>query len=194
MKLNTVYNQPGDPETWVCSYTPRFSYEGPETCVRAVTDASVYRAREGVPGGVWYREGVLGGYTGWVIRGPASSKDVHLQSGAQTSGAGPGSPTGAGVGGSGCSAPYVRPWVPPLRPCRPPGPLRCTQALLEQMPPLGQYKRELTTFTVKLVKTVKCHQDMSKRPSLVPVLKTASRSHLLIFLDFRFLQPSLPRN
>ena len=54
--------------------------------------------------------------------------------------------------------------------------------------------RDFTSFSIKLVKRPECHQNMSKRPTIVPVSKTASRIHLLIFSDFHFRQPSLTRN
>ena len=53
----------------VCSHTPRFSYAGPKTRVRAVSvHASDVRGRGAVAG---YGTGwvVPGGYTGWVIQG-----------------------------------------------------------------------------------------------------------------------------
>ena len=57
--------------------------------------------------------------------------------------------------------------------------------------PIG---RDSATFLRNLVKTAECHLKMSKRPVIVPVYKTASESHLLIFSDFRFCEPSLTRN
>ena len=42
-------------------------------------------------------------------------------------------------------------------------------------------------FYIKLVKTVECHQKVSKRPVIVPISKTGLESQLLIFWDFPFL-------
>ena len=47
------------------------------------------------------------------------------------------------------------------------------------MPPPGQYRRDFSQFTVKLVKTAECHQKVSKRPPVVPISKTRSKSQLL---------------
>ena len=59
---------------------------------------------------------------------------------------------------------------------------------------LGPKGRDFIIFTVKLVKTTKCHLKVSMRPLIVPVSKMASKSHLLIFSDFQNGQPSLTRN
>ena len=45
-----------------------------------------------------------------------------------------------------------------------------------------------------IVKTGKCHREVCKRPVIVPISKTSSKSHLLIFPGFTFRQPSLTRN
>ena len=58
----------------------------------------------------------------------------------------------------------------------------------------GPIVRELRSFLGNLVKTAKCHQKCLKRPTIVPISKTGSRIHLLIFPGFRFCQPSLTRN
>ena len=58
----------------------------------------------------------------------------------------------------------------------------------------GPIRRDLTSYLRNLVKTAECHQNMSIRPVIVPVPKTAIKSHLLIFWDFCFPQPSLTRN
>ena len=42
------------------------------------------------------------------------------------------------------------------------------------------------TFLVKLVKTAKCHQNMSKRPVLVPIFQNGSRKSPLKILRFPF--------
>ena len=46
--------------------------------------------------------------------------------------------------------------------------------------------RDSTSFLLNLVKRAECHQNMLIRPVIVPVSKTASEYHLLIFWDFRF--------
>ena len=143
---------------------------------------------------------VPGGYTGWVLPGPpmapAASPPMTGES-AQTQRSGPGRPSGPGVVGSGCSGVTVGgdgSWttlgtaqgpVGPLQgpPC--PGPLEC---------PPRTNTATFSLFSVKLVKTAKCHCFMSKRPVIVPILKTRAESHLLIFSDFHFCAPSLPRN
>ena len=43
------------------------------------------------------------------------------------------------------------------------------------------------TFPVKLVKTAMCHQNMLKRPVIVPILQNRSRKSPLDFLGFPFL-------
>ena len=45
----------------------------------------------------------------------------------------------------------------------------------------GPIWRDLGSFLEILVKTAKCHQNMSKRPVIVPISKTGLKSHLLIF-------------
>ena len=84
-----------------------------------------------------------------------------------------------GAGRTECSAAGTA-LVPPCGPGRscPAGP-PCTRTL--QMPPLGQKGRDFSHFTVKLVKTRKCHQKVSIRPLIVPIYKTGSKCHLLKF-------------
>ena len=54
-------------------------------------------------------DGYTGGYWGGLYRYPASTKGPNTLSGADPSEAGPGSPSGAGVGGDLHSAPRARP-------------------------------------------------------------------------------------
>ena len=89
----TVYNQPGTCITAVF-YTPRFSYSISETvictCSRGTTSACTTGYCTGGLGRV-YRTGVwVGGYTGWVIRGPTGT----MESGGNDSEAGPVGPQG----------------------------------------------------------------------------------------------------
>ena len=48
----------------MCSYTPRFSYEGPETAVSTVGHCSNGRVQGAGAG----QDGYTGGYPGWVYR------------------------------------------------------------------------------------------------------------------------------
>ena len=85
---------------------PRFSYEGPKTCVTAgqlvlvvVCTGGVYRVGMGLGG-------YQGGYTGWVI--PGSSTDLPRAKRSRYQRSGPRKPPqGAGVGGYLHSAPKV---------------------------------------------------------------------------------------
>ena len=88
-------------------YTPRFSYSVPETVISACRQRVVYRGGVRVREGPW--AGVLAGYgtrvgSGGLYRVLPS----HLASAGTDSEAGPGSPTGAGVGGQYRNAPSVR--------------------------------------------------------------------------------------
>ena len=182
-----------DPETRVCSDTPRFSYGGSETGVRAVSHLRV-RARQRVgTGGVRVLGGYRGGYTGWVI--PGSIPSQLLAWGASLdSEAGPGRP---------CRG---REWVVKVQRARAPGTTLRARSVWPASPPCTWYplssqtavqtakRREFSQFSIKLVKMTKCHRNMSIRPLIVPVLKTASESRLLIFWDFLYRQPSLTRN
>ena len=143
----------------------------------------------GVPGWVY---GV--GIAGWVGEGYTGTQHTargEVQIPAKRA---PNGPAGAGSGWvSGARANGRRDgsWTTPA------GPGRSLRALPVQDPQnaaLGPIRRELTSFLKNIVKTAKCHQNMSKRPRLVPVSKTGSESHLLIFWEFGFCQPSLTRN
>ena len=100
MNLNILNKPAWDPEIGVCSDTPRFSYKGPKTAVRAgslVVHAGV-RARGGVR--VWDRVGIPGGlYRG----GTQPLREVPVQrSGPRRT------LQGSGVGGTGAGIPMVR--------------------------------------------------------------------------------------
>ena len=45
----------------------------------------------------------------------------------------------------------------------------------------GPIRARFRSFPRNLVKTGKCHQKTTKRPVIVPILKTGLRSQLLIF-------------
>ena len=151
------------------------------TCVCSVS--RVVRAR-GVPGGYGVR-------AGWVYRvgntgptQPVNQPRCSRRTQKQTSEAGPGRPTGPGVGGS--AGPDVlgtaarTGYIPTLR----------ARSVHPRWPSLGYTPwnaaswpiwRDLTTFPVKLVKTAECHRNSCKRPVIVPISKTGSKSRLLKF-------------
>ena len=79
----------------------------------------------------------------------------------------------------------------PAGPLQPPGPPLSWDPQNAHLRPKG---RHFTLFTVKLVKTTKCHRNMSKRPVILPVSKNGPKSHLLKFSGFHFREPSLTRN
>ena len=138
-----------------------------------------------VQGGVWDWVG-----TGEGLYRVLPSRQGRTPQASTDSGAGPGSPKGAGVGGQCAASPYVRTHPPgPVLPV--PGTPWCSSS---RMPPPGQYRRDSTSFPVKLVKRTKCHRNMCIRPPIVPNSKNGSKSQLLKFLDFHFSQPSLTRN
>ena len=85
-----------------------------------------------------------------------------------------------------CAAPG-----PPLRgpvsalwalPC--PGPSECRPW------PIG---RDSMTFLIKLVKTAKCHQNVSKRPPLVPIFQNGSQKSPLEILRFPYSAAFSPK-
>ena len=158
-------------------YTPRFSYSVSKVTVRGVVQecsTGVHVVREGSAG----RVGIQGGYTGWGTRvaipgtTPAPREEVLNQR------SGPRKPQGAGVGGFRAGRVSLgvrrrgRPCTHPPDPVGLPGALPGAGPL--RMPPLGLYGRELTSFPVKLAKTAECHREVSKRPVIVPISKTAS--------------------
>ena len=140
--------------------------------------------------------GVRGGVPGWGM-GPGWVGEglyrvpSQLESGGIYQRSGPRkSLAGAGVGGYMLQRPRTSGTTPA-------GPGRAglpSLYLLEQIPASGPIRRDSTSFPVKLVKRPRCHQNMSKRPVIVPNHKTGSESRLLIFWDFSFGQPSLTRN
>ena len=113
-----------DPETWLCSPTPRFSYAGPETGVRAGQLVLVM-----VCTGRVYRGGMGTGWVaGWAIPGAVPTQPRCSRREVPPSEAGPGRPAGPGVGGVGPDGRTGGRWAgrllhPPLRgpvgPCRP---------------------------------------------------------------------------
>ena len=129
-------------------------------------------SRTCVPGGYWgrvYRVGV-----GRAIPGTQPPRSQLLEEGPGTAERAPGSPAGAGVGWylePDVLGPLVRPSSPrPPLPAVGPGPL---QGPVWGFPPRAK-GRELRSISRKLVKTTKCHQNVSKRPGLVPIFQNGS--------------------
>ena len=148
----------------MCSDTPRFSFRVPKPCVTAVCVRRAGCARAVVYGRVWYWVYLGGVYRVGNTGYPARAHRL-LEEQAHDSGAGPGSLLQGGW--SGWS------WVqrtyggrdghsPPLR--GPVGTLRAPPWECPQNAHLGPIWRHFTSFLIKLVKTLKCHQNMSKRP------------------------------
>ena len=108
--------------------------------------------------------------------------------------AGPVAPAGGGVGGT-CGRARAAGYDHPAGPVGPMlGPPCHIPPLSSQTAVQTAKRRHFSQITVKLVKMTKCRPNILKRPVIVPISKTGSESRLLIFWDFRFAQPSLPRN
>ena len=130
-----------------------------------------------------------GGYTGWVYRvgtrrGYTRVLPTDRARRSCTSEAGPVVPAGGGVGGyrAGCvSRRLGRLQDHPTGPVGLPGALPVLDPENAASWPIG---RDLTSFPGKLVKTAECHPFSSKRPVIVPIYKTRSKSRLLKFPDF----------
>ena len=168
-------------------YTPRFSYGYPETVICACPRGPRTRACAPcwstsvlavVPG--WCR---LGGYTGWVIPGTTQLPRAreHPQIPAKRAPEAP-SRGWSGWVSEGGTDPFARDhmytWTS--------GPT--SRAGWPGQSPAGAFPgpprakgRDSVTFPRNLVKTMKCHQKVMKRPVIVPISKTGSRSHLLKF-------------
>ena len=139
----------------------------------------------GVLAGYGYWVGTGEGYTGVLPTDPAPREEPQTDSGA-----GPGSPAGAGVGGQAGTVPlYVRTHPFGARSGHCP-----SLVLLEHIAASGPIRARFQVISEILVKMTKCHQNMSIRPLIVPISRTASRIHLLEFSDFHFRQPSPARN
>ena len=86
----------------MCSNTPRFSYRSSKTviCTCPTVPATVASAvYDELWDGVWDQGGYTGGYTGWVQGRAIPGTQPAARGDPADSGAGPGSPAGAGVGG-----------------------------------------------------------------------------------------------
>ena len=131
--------------------------------------------------------------TGWVLGRviPGSTQPPRTYSqGRPRQRSGPRKPYRGWSGWSGLTVP-VRPH-PPFGPG--PGPLVHSLVLLEQIAASWPIRRDLTSILGNLVKTAECHQNITKRPVIVPVSHLGLKSHLLKFSDFHFCGPSLTRN
>ena len=141
----------------------------------------------------WVPGGSQGGYTGWgtgrAIPGTtqpplALSPEEHPP--AERA---PGSPAGAGVGwvGAGVGRPFAY-WswwcagllYPPSGPGRP-----LAGPPWYRTPPRAK-GRDSDLIPVKLVKTTKCHQNMSKRPIMLPIFQNGSQKSPLEIPGFPF--------
>ena len=161
-------------------YTPRFSWDTSETVICAcpvVPRTVVYPCcrdvrclagctRVGIQVGTWE------GYTGYY---PASLKAEGM-----TAERAP-----EGLQGLEWVVIPAAPAQPSTHPSGPVGPTR-GPSLVEDWAPRanpasGLIGRDLGQYSVKLVKTWKCHQKVCKRPPIVPIYKTGSKCHLLKF-------------
>ena len=130
----------------------------------------------GVPGWV-YRVGIPGWQYG--VLPSHRARRVHTQR------SGPRRPcrgrSGWGMGPGACLqwCSAAGTGIPPLR--GPVGTLRVPPWIPSQNAASRPKGRDYTPFLRNLVKTAKCHPKSMKRPVIVPVSKTALKSHLLIF-------------
>ena len=152
---------------------------------------SVVRARGGYGVRVGTRVGIQGGYTrvgtgrAIPVHPARCCEEVPLA----PSEAGPGSPKGTGVGGvrdrglQGTVFGGGDGYIPPS------GPGQALQGLPWIYPwnaASGPIRRDYMTFPIKLVKTVKCHQKVSKRPVIVPISQNRRGKSPLGILGFPF--------
>ena len=132
------------------------------------------------------------GIPGWVYRvgreGAIPGTQPHCSRSKPDSEAGPVAPARGAewvVRCSGRTGGRGRSQVPPYgpgRPCWPP----CTWDLGNAR--LLAIGRDLTSYSIKLDKTTKCHQNMSKRPPLVPIFQNGSRKSPLGIPRFPYSQ------
>ena len=135
---------------------------------------------------------VPGWVYGWGIRvgntGVVHPATLHRARTVPVQRSGPGRPAGPGVvvlglgrvswgdGGGDGPGTTLRARSVPCGTLPVPGPRR--------MPPPGHIGRDYGHISIKLVKTVKCHQKVCKRPAIVPIFKNGSRKSPLDFLRF----------
>ena len=113
VSLNILYKPSRDPEYGLCSYTPRFSYRCPETCVPRCAPCTGSVASAVYGSGYGHGDGYSGWVYGWVIPGYTQpARFARKESPRQRSG--PRNPLqGGGVGGLGLGC--VRLLEPTLR-------------------------------------------------------------------------------
>ena len=126
------------------------------------------------------RDGYTGGYWGGVIPGtqPACSRRVPCTAKR--------APEALAEGWSGWYMGAGRPGDAYPHPAGPVGPPRWPSLGYARGAASGPIRRDLTSFTVKLVKTAKCRSNMSIRPVIVPVSKNGSKKSALKILRFPF--------
>ena len=147
-------------------------------------DPAVCTAAARTGTGRWvYRVGIRVGIPGEYYPAAARGSPMYSE-------AGPGSPAGLEwvVHGAGRVSQGVRrrdgPWYHPAGPVAHPW-APCTRDLANAAS--GPIRARFRLILLKVSQTAKCHQNMTKRPPIVPISKTGTKSHLLNFLDFRFL-------
>ena len=127
--------------------------------------------------GVVYRVGTGEGYTGTQ---PAARGDLQIPAKRARS------PAGGGVVGiwrSGALGDGGQLPGPPCGPGRVPGTLPVLGPAIPALQPIG---RDSITFSIKLVKTAKCHQECRKRPVIVPIFQNGSQMSALEIPRFPF--------
>ena len=176
----------------MCSNTPRFSLDPLKTVICACPRWSrgpVYPSCWPVTPtygtgytGWLYRVGIPGGYTGGVPSHLLAGSKPRQRSGPRKAQGGWSGWSGCsgratGYGGTGRSVPpsgpgRSHPWALPVPP--------------SQMSHLGPKGRDSSQYSVKLVRTTKCRQEMCKRPVIVPVCQNGSEKSPLEILRFPF--------
>ena len=170
----------------MCSTTPRFSYEVPETAVRTCLACRTGGRRVGVQVGYCRRGMVPGWVYRWVIPGTQPLRD-HCSGSKPDSEAGPGSPCqGAGVGGQ-----VQRASGPAPHPSGPfPAVTGCFWDLLEQDPTHGRLnlqKARLTSIFSKVSLNGQVSPKCVDKACHSPCFQNGLRKSPLGFLGFLFL-------
>ena len=148
-----------------------------------------------VYGWVWYqggvyrvgnRVGIPGGYTRYPARSRLPEESPRYSE------AGPGTPAGGGVGGTWARTLRDRSCVRASEPT-----LRARSVPLQdpsQVLSLSSGKgRDYGPFSIKLVKTSKCHRKVSKRPAVVPIFQNGSGKSPLEIPGFPFCAAFSPK-
>ena len=129
--------------------------------------------------------GIPGGYSPGPPSRPAASPPSPGEQ-SQTQRSGPVGPAGAGVVGSGAAGVTVGGDGLLYHPTGPVGPTGPSLYRTPQNAHLGPIGRDLRSFLIKLVKTVKCRRKVCKRPVIVPNIQNGSGKSPLGFLRFPF--------